>query len=166
MYDLRLTEALDDITNGTNATAEKLGVSPVSTTEPPPSIAALNVSKLSDGSLHAVIQDHTPINWGIHYFLEFSTTPGFEQPHVLHLGASRTWVGPNVAPYWRAYSMYNGQSQESARVLNSSIRISGSATGLQPSTGSGTAAGNGKQGGQGFGTVPKRSPVIRSVPSK
>ena len=166
-FDSRLTDALDAIQTAVNNGFEKLGASPVGSTQPPPTISAVTVSKTSNGSLQAVIQDNTPIQWGIHYFLEHSTTPNFTQPHVIHLGQSRTWIGPDVSkdfPYWRAYSMYPGQVEQSTSVYHQGV-ITTSA--VLPSTGSGTASGNGQQGGQGFGITPRRTPPQRSpVPTK
>ena len=161
--DRRLADALDAIQAAVNTIAAKTGADPVGPTQPPPTVSALNVSKLSDGSLQAVIQDQNPIKWGIHYFLEHSTTPNFSQPHVIHLGQSRQWSGPDISksfPYWRAYSMYPGQQEQSTPIYHNGII----ATALvQPSTGSGTASGNGTQGGQGFGTVALRMPPQRNA---
>ena len=162
--DSRLTDALDFLFNSTENVASKTGASISPVTTVPPSIAALTVAKTKDGAMQAVIQDSTPINWGIHYFLEHSTTPNFAQPHVIHLGPSRTWVGPDVSrsfPYWRAYSMYQGQTEGSNPIYHQGPIIAQS---IIPSTGSGTSSGNGQQGGTGFGLVPKRVPVGRSVP--
>lgn len=166
-YDSRLTDALDSQQNAINHIAEQLGASAVGATTPPPTISAVTVSKTTNGSLQAVIQDNTPVNWGIHYFLEHSTTPNFTQPHVIHLGQSRTWIGPDVSkdfPYWRAYSMYPGQSDQSTAVYHRGVIATAP---VLPSTGSGTASGNGQQGGQGFGLAAKRTPPQRNpVPNK
>ncbi len=165
--DRRLADALDAHQNAINHIAEQLGVSAVGPPTPPPSISAVSVSKTPEGSLQAVIQDNNPIQWGIHYFLEHSATPNFVQPHVIHLGQSRQWNGPDISksfPYWRAYSMYPGQTEESTKVYHGGgLNVAP----IQNSTGSGTASGSGQQGGQGFGLVARRTPPQRNaIPPK
>jgi hypothetical protein len=161
--DYRWSEAMDYIVQSYQNVASKLGVSTTAQTTPPPTISSLTVSKTSNGTLQAVIQDNNPISWGIKYFLEHSTTPNFAQPHVIDVGQSRQWNGPDISkdfPYWRAYSMYPGQTEASQVVYHNGPILTAP---VQSSTGSGTSSGNGRQGGTGFGLVQNRTAPIRSI---
>jgi hypothetical protein len=96
--------------------------------------------------------------------VEYDTDASFPQPHVVHLGASRS-MAPMTLPamddngnpqkfFFRAYSQYHG-SHPGPKV-HSGVAVDPGGTHmltLLPSTGSGTAAANGQEGGSGFGKV-------------
>ena len=153
--DPRLYEALTDIQNALQPLSQPA----------PPVISGINV-KSANGYFTVTLTDNGPVNAGIAYFLEYSTTPGFQQPVVVHLGPSRTAVlnlGSQTL-YWRAYSQYQNpfSNPNSPTVFGGSTPtpvIGGGSVGAPPavsSTGSGTAATNGQQGGVGFGKIQVR----------
>ena len=158
-----LTEALDAIQNAHNQVFTKSSMAPVGESAVPAPIANLSVTG-GNGVYQAVIQDNSSVTWGISYFLEYSDTANFASPHVIPLGPARTWRGTLNLPglYWRAYSQYQG-GQPSAVVYYGSqttpvvVTAGGAISPVLPgSTGSGTASGNGTQGGSGYGKVSKR----------
>jgi len=165
-----LAAALERLELGVNNLGEHLAADPTGTLPEPPPIQSLAV-KASNGDVHAVITDNNPIQRGLHYFVEYSSEPAFLQPHVVHLGVSRS-MSPIRLPafddkgnpqvfYFRAYSQYPG-SHPGQKVLfggTSAASVNPGGTTnmtLLPSTGSGTAAPTGQQGGSGFGKVLRR----------
>lgn len=162
-----LGKALQALVDGANALGKNLSADPTQTMPQPPTIQKLNV-KASGGTVHATITDNNPIQKNLHYFVEYDTSPAFAQPHVVHLGASRSMspislpaLDDNGQPqpfYFRAYSQYPGShpgevqhfggSQPTAVNSGGSLQMT-----LLPSTGSGTAQATGQQGGSGFGKV-------------
>ena len=167
------SEALDHLQAQINRIAQLTASSPVEPVGRPPAPSALSVTA-STGIFDAQITDSNQISFGINYFLEWSLTPNFAQPHVIDLGASRNWRGAlggnNVNTYWRCYSQYWGSLQPSpityfGTQINPTAVNSGASTALafQPSTGSGTAKGDGSQGGSGLGRVISRSRGVALV---
>ena len=167
-----LGNLLRRIIKGITQTASNSGVSPVGESDPPPTIGAVNI-KASGEIVHATINDAAPVVKGINYFVEAATEPNFLNPHVEDLGTSRgkffnlpslTDTGGAQTWYFRGYSQYLG-SKPSTKIpygglAPTGVTLTGS-TQLTPlsSTGSGTAASNGSQGGQGFGNLPIRPAV-------
>src|ERR1700674_3430264 len=86
----RLANALQRIETGVNGIATNLGGDPTQTVAPPPTIQGLSVKADGAGNVHAVVQDNNPIQRNLRYFVEYDTDPSFPQPHVAHLGPSRT----------------------------------------------------------------------------
>ena len=129
--------------------------------DPPPQVTSLNVSA-ADGIFQASMADSGPVKKGVNYFLEYDTDPNFTQPHVIHLGTSRTWRGSlgNLTLNFRAYSQYAviGNSNPNTPVVFQGAVVGGGDNGpdLMPSTGSGTASPLGTQGASGFGKTPVR----------
>lgn len=170
--DRETAAALRMIEDAINHLAKNTGSSALGEPSPPGNIQALNV-KVNGELAHASITDNSPLTRNIHYFLEYANEPNFLAPLVEHLGTSRQRVlnlptnddgGVAHNYYLRAYSQYPG-SKPSARVnfggqLPSAVVMNGSTNlTLLPSTGSGTAAPNGEQGGQGFGRFITRPAV-------
>lgn len=127
----------------------------------PNPVTAINVTA-QDGIFHATLSDSGQIQKGVGYFLEYDTDPTFTRPTVIDLGASRQYRGylGNQNLYWRGYSQLSPplNSMPSAPLVHGGsvplvVNGGGSAMGptILPSTGSGTAATNGQQGGQGHG---------------
>jgi hypothetical protein len=157
-----------------NQTASSAGVSAVgniATPNPPNGITVKTVGEY----VHVSIADNNRIQRGVHYFTEADTSPAFSQPIVIHHGPSRTGA-PFVLPtnddggsphtwYLRSYAQYPGGTASKAVAFGgNSNPLAVSLTGstnmtLLPSTGSGTASGNGQTGGAGFGVV-----ALRTVP--
>lgn len=165
--DRRLVEALDELERQIKSVASQTDASPTNVTIPPPNIGSLTVIA-ANGVFDAVIFDESPVTRGITYFLEYSTSVNFSQPHVITLGATRNWRGflGNLTLYWRAYSQYR-QSAPSATVYFGAPTavVGGGAAGptLQPSAGSGTAPSAGTLGGSGFGREPIRGRGVQNA---
>lgn len=154
-----IAEALDDIQSQVNNVAQQTTASAQGGTNPPPNISNIAVSA-ANGVFQIIITDNAPVYRGINYFAEYSDTASFTQPHVLDLGASRTWRGflGSGTFYWRAYSQYAtsepsnpvyfGSTNDPTPVAGGGVLAGPS---LGSSTGSGTAPTDGKTGGSGFG---------------
>lgn len=161
------------VEEGINNIGDHIAVDPVGKPSPPPAIQGVNV-KVSGELAHVTIQDNNPIRKGVNYFVEYDTDPSFPQPHIEHLGASRGRVlnlpartdGDEAQTYYvRGYSGYQG-SDPGPKIAHGGnnaptpVSPTGATTlTLLPSTGSGTAAADGRQGGQGFGVVQTRGPI-------
>jgi len=163
-----VADALERIVKGINITGQHVGVDPTGVMPEPPPVQQLTVKSDGNGLVHAVITDHNEIAKNLHYFVEFSTDSSFRQPHVVHLGASRS-MSPITLPakddngnpqkfFFRAYSQYPG-SKPGPKVNHGgtsplSVDPGGSSQmTLIPSTGSGTAQNSGQEGGSGFGKI-------------
>lgn len=130
----------------------------------PPQVSSIVVTA-ANGWFNVVLTDNGDVNAGVEYFIEYSTTAGFQQPVVVHNGASRTAVLNlgNQTLFWRAYSQYqNPLSQPSPPIVfggTTPLGVVGGGATVPPavaSTGSGTGSTNGQQGGSGFGKSPIR----------
>jgi hypothetical protein len=163
-----LDDLVGKIERGVNNLGQNIGADPTGMVAPPPTIQQLNVKTNGSGLVHAVITDNNPIQKNLHYFVEYDTDPSFRQPHVVHLGASRT-MNPLTLPamddngnpqqfYFRAYSQYQGSHPGEVVHFGGDVPSAINPGGTQqmsliPSTGSGTAQPTGQQGGSGFGKV-------------
>jgi hypothetical protein len=177
----------DRIIGAVNQLAKNAGVAAVGKVSPPPPIDSHNVQGTVSGGiltapseiLHFTLQHNQPVAKGIRYFSEIDTNPGFTNPHVIDHGTSRSAFVPLPAKnnagvtqtyFLRSYAQYPGSDPCKPTVhggLGSPLGIQmtgASQTTLLASTGSGTAAANGSQGGHGLGIVldrpapaPKRS---------
>jgi hypothetical protein len=161
-----LGEALQRLQDGVNTLGTNLGADATQTLPPPPKVQRLNIATDGNGNVHGTIDDNNPIQKGLHYFVEYSTDKAFSQPHVKHLGASRT-LDPMPLPakttggqpqvyYFRAYSQYPGSHPGEVVHFggNSPTPVAPGGTTqltLLPSTGSGTAPNSGQRGNSGFG---------------
>jgi hypothetical protein len=174
-----LSEALRKVQEATNGLGKNVAVDPTGTMPKPPTIQQLTVKTNGTGLVHAVVSDNNPIQKGLHYFVEYSNDAAFSQPHVVHLGASRS-MPPITLPgsddngnpqkfYFRAYSQYPGSHPGEPVHFGGDTPSAVDPGGTQqmtlvPSTGSGTAPNTGERGASGFGRVllrpssgPKRS---------
>lgn len=173
-----LGTVLRGIQNGVNNLGQNLGAEPAGTIPPAPQIQGLTV-KANNGAVHAVISDKNAISKHVNYFVEYDTNPAFTQPHVVHLGASRSMSPINLPAkddngktqqfYFRAYSQYLGGNPGAPVHFGGTTPTPVSPGGnmqmtLIPSTGSGTAQPNGQQGGSGFGKVLFRPNQVRPGP--
>lgn len=158
-------EAWDDMIAAIQTIANQTNSEPQAEPPAPPQIGSLVVSA-AGGITQAVITDGSPVNRGVNYFFEHSTTPNFAQPHVIDNGTSRTLRANlgNQTLYWRAYSqyptgkpsapVYHGTAASPKAVLGGGVSPGPA---IPPSTGSGTAPTDGRTGGAGFGIVAQRS---------
>lgn len=159
MKDPKLAEALKSIGDAITQTATKVGVNPIGNMPAPSPVQAFTVTG-TNGVFQGNITDNSPRYRALEYFAEYSTTAGFQTPRVIHLGASRTFdifLGSGTL-YWRAYSGYIDANVTSAPVYAAGNPVTGGGAIAGPSyaasTGSGTAASDGQQGGSGYGPAP------------
>lgn len=156
-----------------NNIGKQIAVSPVGALSPPDAPQSLAV-KVSGEYAHVSITDNAKLQKGVQYFTEVSTSPSFSQPIVIHHGASRTSHpfplptnndgGEPQTYYFRSYKQYHGSDPSAHVVYGGQQPIGVTMTGttnmtLLPSTGSGTASGDGQQGGSGLGRV-----ILRPTP--
>lgn len=165
--------ALLDIQDGINKLSDHIAADPVGITSPPPVIQGVNV-KVAGEMAHVTITDNNPLAKGARYFVETDTDPSFPQPLVHDFGSSRA-PSPLQLPtnndsgvlhnwYFRAYSQFPGSQPSPAVALGGNVPQAVNMAGstnltLLPSTGSGTAAADGRQGGSGFGKIPFRAAI-------
>jgi len=158
--DPRLAEILKAVEAAINNVAQQTAASAQGPQGTSPTPAKLNVTA-AQGVYDIAITDDAPIQRGVEYFLEYSLTPAFNQPTVIHLGTTRNhrvFLG-NQNLYWRCYSQYGPAAGPSQPVYYGSkfsplpVSGGGSITGPVPlpSNGSGTAPTTGLQGGAGYG---------------
>lgn len=173
--DPRLGETLQAIQDAFNTMAQQAGISAQGQQITPTPPQQLNVTA-AGGVYDIQIQDNAPSQTGIapDYFLEYSTTPGFVAPVVVHLGPARNHrvtLG-NQTLYWRTYSQFGRASQPSSPTYFGTAQTptpvagGGTITGpnIQPSTGSGTAPTSGTRGGSGYGIQPVRAAKPGALP--
>lgn len=164
--DPRFAEALLAVQEALNNVAQQTAASSQGPQGTSPTPAKLNVTA-AQGVYDIAITDNAPIQRGVEYFLEYSLTPSFNQPTVIHLGTTRNhrvFLGNQIL-YWRSYSQYGAAAGPSQPVYFGSSQSptpvvgGGSITGPvpQPSNGSGTAPSSGLQGGAGYGFAPFRN---------
>lgn len=165
--DYNLQQALDDLASQIVAVGNQVNATPSGTIPPPQQIAAISVSA-ADGIFDVQIQDSSPINRGIEYFVEYSLTPNFAQPTVIPLGTSRNWRGHlgNLTLYLQGYSQYPTSEPSPVKHFgpptNPTPVVGGGNPGPTPHTsaGSGTAPSNGLSGGQGYGRLQNRRSTL------
>jgi hypothetical protein len=174
----RIASAFEKIQDAINQTNTLNGTDPTQHTSPPSAPNAINVAAGSD-HVHVTITDHTQRSRAQNYFVEWSADdPNFLAPHVEHLGASRGRVlalpakntsGDTYNYYFRTFVGTLGAKTASPKLAfggnmtPTPVTLSGSsALDLLPSQGSGTAATNGQQGGQGFGDAQFAEPGATS----
>ncbi len=167
-----VANAMQRLSDGINNLSTSLAADPSGKMPPPPPVDGVNV-KAANGTVHVTITDHNPIQRGIQYFVEHSTSPTFIGAHVEHINASRgailtipgmTDEGAAQPVYIRCYSQYRtsvpskpvnfGGTTPTAVMPGGNVMMT-----LLPSTGSGTAASSGQQQGSGLGKVLYRPPV-------
>lgn len=164
-----------------NSLATNSGVAAVGQLPPPPPIDTISVKGTQTGNviqcpgeiLHFTLTHNSPIQRGLQYISEIDTSPAFTQPHVLDHGCSRSHSlvlptkddnGAQQTYYLRSYCQYPGGKPCKPTVVGgltnaTQIVMTGNTNmSLLPSTGSGTAAPNGSQGGKGLGVVLNRPP--------
>ena len=161
------------IINFSNNLAQHLQVDGSGKIQPPPPINAINVS-VGDGMAHVTHTHTVPINKNLHYFTEWSTDSGgtwHVAPHgpsretTIALPAKAKTGGATYNYIFRGYSQYQGSDASAPTYYGpptkpTVVNVTGTtSTDLLPAVGSGTAAPNGEQGGQGFGTAIRRPAV-------
>ena len=166
------------IITSVNNLAKNAAVSSVGKLSPPHPVDGITVQGTMNSStntitcpsehLHFTITHNQAIQKGVQYISEIATEPNFLQPHVVDHGSSRSGFVPlpandsNGNPqtyYLLTYAQYHVSDPSQPTVVGgisgaTKIVMTGSSKmTLLSSTGSGTAATNGMQGGKGLGTV-------------
>jgi hypothetical protein len=170
--DPRLAEAIEGIQSAINNLASQLGGAPVGSQNAPIPPQALNVTA-AGGIFDIAISDPYPATTEVapEYFLEYSASPTFSAPVVIHLGPARNhraYLG-NQTLYWRCYSQVGRASPPSALTyfgpVNAPAAVAGggatSGPALLPSAGSGTGPTVSPLGGIGYGRLPVRLPISK-----
>ena len=154
-----LRTALQRIQDGMNNLGSHIGVDPTGVLPAPNPPNGINIATDGSNLVHATITDNSEKQKNSRYFVEWADNPGFLNSHVEDYGASRGRVlsVPQGQYYFRAYKQLpwstasekvnHGGDQPAPVVINS-----GSTLTLLPSQGSGTAAPDGSEPGQGLGT--------------
>lgn len=167
---------LQKLITAINKLGNTLGANPVGEVHPPPPIDNINV-KASGEMLHVSLDHTKAVNRNIHYFVEVANEPNFIRPLVVHQGTSRSSApiplpskddsGNAINYYVRAYAQYPGSKPSPPTVFGgplnaASVTLQGpTKMTLLSSTGSGTAAASGQQGGYGFGKYQTSEPIQR-----
>lgn len=137
-------------------------VSPTGYVAPPSAPQGLIINQQGPENVQFTIQHTSPLQKGIEYFTEVATSPSFTGARIEHHGTSRAPVSTLFLPtksssgstytyYARSYAQYPG-SQKSGFSPTVSFSMTGTTQADHtPSTGSGTAAPDGSQPGQGWG---------------
>lgn len=165
--DPRLGETFKQLQDVINNISQQTASVPQGQQTPPAPPSSLAVVA-SGGIFDIAIQDNNPSVTGIapDYFLEYSTTPGFQTPVQIHLGPARNHrvtLG-NQTLYWRSYSQYGRASAASGKVYFGNAGaptpvVGGGAIAgptVQASAGSGTGPTSGYDGGNGYGVPSTR----------
>ena len=148
-----LAETLRALMNAHNTMTKKTGVSDTPLPAPP-NIRAIAVTA-QNGQFNITITDpdgQAQASLGLHYFLEWDTTPAFANPTVEDIGPARgesLQLG-NQTLYWRAYSQFRHSpiSQKIAYGGANPIAVVGGGAATPPPPGGGSG---GSGGGGGFG---------------
>lgn len=143
--DPKYAEAFDDHSRAHQNVAAQLATDPNGSPIVPAAPALIQVQEMN-GFVDLAITDNSPISRAINYFLEISSTPGFENPRTVPLGPSRNYhtTLPNGTYSLRARAQYPAGGPASSPTPATTITITTSAIGtlaLFPSQGSGTGGG-------------------------
>lgn len=161
------------VINGVNNMANHLGVDPQGKVDAPAQHSALTVTPAATGDMvHVSINNQSAVKKNVQNFVEHSNDGGLSW-RVDHLGASNEKFIPlptfkadgttKQSYIFRSYPQYLGSDAQAkhtywgSQVKPTPVTLNGTAAMDIPSAvGSGTAAPNGQQGGQGLGTVLNR----------
>lgn len=154
----KLSESLQDVGNGVNNLAYRLGSSPSGSSITPTAPGGLRVQHLGGGLVDFAITDNSPqTTSAIHYFVEHSYTQNFTDSRVCHASPSRngTVLLPNGTYYFKTYAQNQYGGPPSQAITTMPVKVTGSASGAlfaSQGSGSGTAG----QSGAGFGVNVER----------
>lgn len=154
-------EAFSDLMSAVNNISTQGNTNPNGPVAAPPQISAVTAKVLSPGVHQVSIEDNSPVNRGIIYHFELSTTPHFETGTVVlaQSGPSKdAIVNTGAGPlFWRGFSQYL-TSDPSLPVYAGAAVDAGGAARTTPLTGagSGTEPISKPQGGAGFGFTSNR----------
>jgi hypothetical protein len=158
----RLGQYLRSVTQAISTLGTNLGASPTGFVDPPSAPQALTINEQIPEHVQFTITHTSPVQKGIRYFTEIATSPSFAGARVEDHGTSRAPVNTLFLPTKDStgatytYSARSYAQMPGGRKSGFSPTVSFSLTGTSqanhtPSTGSGTAAPDGSQPGQGLG---------------
>jgi hypothetical protein len=139
-----LESVLKQLHDAHNNIGKQVNAAPVGKTPAPQPISGVTVT--GAGGVHEVaIQDNTPANRGLHYFVEWDTSKDFTNPRQESLGPDRQWRANLGVPgpiFVRAYSGYpTSEPSEPVYHGSSAGPIGVDAGGLTLTVSGGTATG-------------------------
>jgi hypothetical protein len=153
-----LSRALTRLQETVNQIGQNTASDPTGTLPAPNPLAAVNVATDGGNLVHVTLTDTNVLKRNTSYFIEHSDNPAFANAHQEHLVASRGRILnlPQGTYYIRGYHQYFGGKPSTPVNFGGTnptpvVITSGSTLSLLPSTGSGTAAPDGSQPGQGLG---------------
>lgn len=148
--DPKMAEVVDDLLRAHQNVAAQLATDPNGSNLVPATVAQLQVQQ-QNGFVDFAIVDNSRISRAINYYIQYSQTPGFQNPRQITLGPDRNGhtILPNGTYYFRALSQYpaGGPASTPSEPVGP-IVIASSAIGtltLFPSQGSGTGGGGAGQ---------------------
>lgn len=147
--DPKTAEAVDDLVRAHQNIGAQLASDPNGSPITPAVPGQIQIQQ-QNGFVDLVIIDNSPISRAINYFVEISTTPGFQNPRTVPNGPSRNYhtTLPNGTFYFRVRSQYPAGGPASAPSMAVSVTIASSVIGtltLFASQGSGTGGGGAGQ---------------------
>ena len=160
-----LARALRKLEETVNQIGENTNSDPTGTLPAPPPLSGVNVANDGSNLVHVTLTDNNQLIKNTRYWAEVSTSPSFEgsATYPEDLGGSRHRILslPQGTYYVRAFHQYPGGTPSTPVNYGGSVPsavtiTSGSTLSLLPSTGSGTAAPDGSQPGQGLGVFLSR----------
>lgn len=158
----RLGQYLRSVTQAIGTLGTNLGGSATGFVAPPDAPQGLIVNKQGTENAQFTIQHTSPVQKGVKYFTELTAGPSFVGARILDHGATRAPIGATFLPTKdssgntytytaRSYAQMPG-GQRSGYSPTVSFQMTGTTEADHtPSTGSGTAAPDGSQPGQGLG---------------
>lgn len=153
-----LSRALTRLQETINQIGQNTASDPTGTLPAPNPLASVNVASDGGNLVHVTLTDTNVLQKNTSYFIEHADNPAFANAHQEHLVASRGRILnlPQGTYYVRGYHQpFGGKPSKPVNfggtVPTPIVITSGSTLSLLPSTGSGTAAPDGSQPGQGLG---------------
>lgn len=142
--------------------SQNIGAQPNGFVSPPDAPQGLVINKQGPENVQFTVQHTSPVQKGIEYFTEIATTPSFAGARVEHHGTSRSPVSTLWLPtknaggathnyVARSYAQMPGGQRSGYSPVVAFTMTGTTEADHTPSTGSGTAAANGSQPGQGWG---------------
>ena len=153
-----LARALTKLEQTVNQIGQNTNSDPTGTLPPPPPLSAVNVANNGANLVHVTLTDNNKLIKNTRYWVEVSPNSSFEGAYPEDLGASRHRILnlPQGTYYVRGFHQYPGGTPSTPINYGGSVPTaititSGSTLSLLSSPGSGTAAPDGSQPGQGLG---------------
>jgi hypothetical protein len=137
--------ALEYLQTVQNNVAQQVNAAPVGIIPSPTPHAALDVQG-GNGYFRVDITDSSAGYRGKEHFVEVSEDLSFQNPHLIHLGASTSWYGPlgEKNLHFRTYSQYPTSAPSAPTYHNNVSGVGGTTPSISSN----------QVGGQGYGLLP------------